>query len=116
MIKASEKINTDLLADTDLQNRIAGNHYWEIAPDNFTGDLVVYRLTENKMATKDRAGDYDVRFLCIAKTITGAATLSNLVKTALQDKEYRFLGAESGYTDDEAREGFIQLNYNFKIR
>lgn len=113
MIAAAEFLETALLANEDLQEVVNGAHFWELAPDNQKGAFINFRIIENTRASKDRRGDYDVQLFCYSKTITAAAQLSELVKDALDHLNYR--GAISGYADSPDKEGFIQLNYNFKL-
>lgn len=111
---AAAKIEALLTAGTALQTLVSGAHYWELAPDKQTLPFITFRIIENTQATKDRTGDYDISVFCFDETLKGASDISNAVKIALEEFNYR--GGISGYQDSEAREGFIQLNFNFKIR
>lgn len=115
MKQAATQITTDLAADTALQAVLDGDHYWELAPDNAKVPYVTFRLTENQKASKDRRGDYDVELWCFNDKLTTSADLSELVSNALDKNPYRFRGAQSGYVDDDTKEGFIKLIYNFKL-
>ena len=115
MKNAAIQIQTDLTADTALQALVDGEQYWELAPDNTKVPYITYRITENQQASKDRRGDYDVELWCFEKRLTDAAELSDLVKDAMDKNPYRFRGAQSGYVDDDTKEGFIKLIYNFKL-
>lgn len=115
MKAAAETVQADLLADTALQAVISGAHYWELAPKEATLPLITFKLRENKRPAKDLGGNYDLQVFCFEKTLTAAAELSELVKTALINANHRYQGGESGYTDGEAQEGYIQLNFNFNL-
>lgn len=116
MNKAATKINTLLDASTDVQAVIADKFFWELAPKNEKLPFVTYRILENQPPSKDRTGAYDVKIYCFAKTLTASADLSELIKAAMQTQSnIYFRGAISGYNDSEAQEGFIELNFNFKI-
>lgn len=115
MLKASETVEQDLLANAALQTAIEGKHYWELAPDNTKAPFATYRITQNPAPSKDRPGDYDLEVWCWESNLTKAAQLAELVKTALENAHHRFRGALSGYTDDDKKEGFIKLMFNFKL-
>lgn len=115
MLEASKKINADLAADAPLQQVISDNHFWELADDNAKVPFVTFSIRENKRGSKDRRGNYDVTLRSFAKNLTEAAILSDLVRSAMEDKQYRYLNGESGYVDSEAREAYIELNFNFNL-
>jgi hypothetical protein len=112
---AAEKTNTALLANTDLQALVSGKHFWELAPDETKGVYVAYRVLENPAVTKTIKRNFDVTHWCFAPTLTLASDVSELVKTALLNDGQYFRGAESGYVDDETKEGFIKMIFNFNI-
>lgn len=115
MIAASKTVVADLLADAPLQAEIAGKHYWELAPDNEKVPFLTFRITENPPRTKDGQRDYGLQVRCFEKTLTKAAILAELVETALVAANHKYRGGRSGYTDDEAQEGFVELNFNFNL-
>lgn len=115
MKAAAETVQADLLADATLQTAIAGKHYWELAPKSTKVPFVTFRIQELKRGSKDMGGDYNLSVFCFDSNLTKAAELSELVRAALLNANHRFLSGESGYTDDEAKEGFIQLNFNFNL-
>ena len=115
MNQAARTINTDLNADADLQAVVQGKQYWEFAPDNTKTPLITYSIRENKRPTKDKGGNYDVKVRCFGKTLVEASTVSELVYKALIATNYRYRGGESGYTEIEPFEGFVELNFNFNL-
>jgi hypothetical protein len=115
MIEASRVVVADLLADAPLQAVINGGNFWELAPDNAKVPFVTFRIVERPRRTKDGREDYDLQVRCFDDTLTKAAELSGLAKTALKEANYRYLGGRSGYTDTEAQEGFVELNFNFNL-
>lgn len=115
MKAAAETVQADLTADAALQAVVAGKHYWELAPKGAKVPFLNFRIRENKRPSKDLAGNYQLQVFCFDETLTAAAELSELVKTALVNANHRYQGGESGYTDDEAKEGYIQLNFNFNL-
>lgn len=114
MKKAATRTENALKASTDLQTLLSGKHYWELAPDNVKDEYVTYRILENQQASKDRR-NFDVTHWCFAATLTKASELSELVKAALLNDNQHFRGAESGYIDDDTKEGFIKMVFNFNI-
>lgn len=115
MKAAATRTETALLASTELQTLISGKHYWELAPDNVKNEYVTYRILENQSVTKTIKRNFDVTHWCFAKTLTKASELSELVKEALMADNQYFMGAESGYVDDDTKEGFIKMVFNFNI-
>ncbi len=115
MNAAAETIENDLTADTALQAVVNGKHYWELAPDDAKVPFITYSIRENVRATKDRRGNYDVVVRALGSTLTNAAGLADLAMTALRNQNYRYQGGTSGYVDSEAREGFIEMNFNFNL-
>lgn len=117
MIAASKTIRTDLMEDAALQAVVAGRCYWELAPDDYEMPLVNFSIIESPRATKDSGGQYEVQLRCFAENLTASAELAELVKDALATSEtyYKYQGGRSGYTDSESREGFVELNFNFKV-
>lgn len=115
MKAAAERTNTALLANTELQALVNGKHYWELAPDNTKGVYVTYRVLENQAVTKTIKRNFDVTHWCFAPSLTHASDVSELVKEALLNDGQYFRGAESGYVDDDTKEGFIKMIFNFNI-
>lgn len=111
---AATRTETALKASTALQALINGSHFWELAPDNTKGEYVTYRIFENTPASKDRRS-FEVTHWCFAPTLTRASDLSELVKEAMLVDRQHFSGAESGYVDDDTKEGFIKLVFNFNL-
>lgn len=111
---ASEYVNQVLMAYAPLQAVINGKHYWELAGKNEKGSFIVYRLVENIIPTK-QSREFVAKIYCFGTSLTEAAEVSELVKEAFDGKGY-FRGGTSGFTDDEKKEGFIELNINFKTR
>lgn len=114
MNTAAERINTDLEADTALQAVIAGKSYRGLAPKNAKVPFVVYRIKENKRPSKD-TGEYEVQIICYQDSLTKASILAGLVKDAFEDNIYRYLGGSEDYADQEGKEAYRELNFNFKI-
>ncbi len=114
MNEAAAYIGSLLTANAALQTLVSGAHYWELAPAKQALPFITFRIIENIPASKDRLGDYDVSFFCYHSSMTVAGNISAALKVAMADFKYR--GGTSGYADTEGREGFIQLNFNFKIR
>ncbi len=107
------------LADIALQAVVQGQHYWELAPEEIKYPYVLFSLKEDKEATKDRRGDYQVTITCYASTLTASSELDVLVKDALLNNTIASVfntGAQSGYTDDEKRIAVIVRTYNLKNR
>lgn len=114
MITAAKVIKTDLLSDTALQAVIQQRHYWELAPDSYQLPLLTFSIIENPAVSKDRTS-YSVAVRCFANIMSEAASIAELVKTALKNTNYNYRGGKSGYTDTETREGYVELNFNFNI-
>lgn len=113
MNNAAQKIEATLQNNTALQAVLQGKQFWELAPDNTKGVYVTYRIRENFAgATKNRR-NYDTELYCFGATLTESAALSELVKTALELGGMYFRGAESGYVDDETKEGFVKVIFTF---
>lgn len=115
MIEASETVQADLLADAELQTVIEGKHYWELAPKNAKSPLITFRLSETPRRSKDGLEIYGLEVRCFDSTLTKAAQLADLTKAALIKAKHRYQGATSGYVDNEAQEGFVELNFNFNL-
>lgn len=113
MLTGSKTVDKDLAAHPPLVAQIGDAFFWELAPDNQKAPYVVYRLTENAKNNKDSNGTYDLEVWCFGNNLTASAQLSQLTKDALQNGHHRFLGAQSGYVDDDTRQGFIKLIFNF---
>lgn len=115
MKAAAETVRADLLADGPLQAAISGNHFWELAPEKQVVPFITYRIRENKRPAKDFGGNYDLEVYCWHNSLTEAAELAELAREALEKANHRYRGGESGYSDQEGKEGYIQLKFNFNL-
>lgn len=115
MKQAAITVKEDLMADANLQAVVQGDHFWELAKESQKTPFITFRLSENKRISKDTDGTYDLEVFCFGKTLMAAAELSDLAKIALENANHRYNGGVSGYTDDQAREGYIKLNFNFNL-
>jgi len=114
MIQAAKTIQDDLKADTALQAVLLGRSYWELAPDNYALPVITFTVIEDAAVSKDRNA-YRSVVRCFGETLTSAAQLAELAKTALKNAHHKYKGGQSGYTDTEKREGYVELNFNFNI-
>lgn len=115
MIEAAKTVTADLQAATALQAEISGAHFWELAPENQAVPFITYRIRENKRPSKDKGGNYDLEVFCWHNGMMAAAELAELAREALISANYRFLAGESGYSDQEGKEGFIKMSFNFNL-
>ena len=113
---AAQKIETDLAAYAPLGAVVGEKHYRGLAPKNAKVPFIVYKIKENKRATKDYTREYEVQIYCFQNSLTNASTLSDLVRDAMPDTEYRYQGGSEDYSDLEGKEAYVELNFNFKIR
>ena len=103
------------MANPVLQGAISGRHYWELAPANTKGTYSTYRILENEVTSKTPRRSFDVEIWSFAATVTGAALLSEMVRAALLGSGMYFKGGESGYVDDNTREGYVKLIFKFNL-
>jgi len=112
---AAQRIESALNANTALQALVNGKHFWELAPDNIKGFYVAYRITENPGVTKNAKRSFEVTHWCYGRSLTQVSALSELVKQASENNGQYFLGAESGYLDNDTKEAFIKLIFKFNL-
>ncbi len=113
MLTAAQTLDEDLTALTGVQALINGKQFWELAPKDEKGPLVTYSIKELVRSSKDRQGRYTGTVRCFAKSMSAAAEIAELIKSGYREQNYSYLGGESGYTDSEGLEGYVELRFDF---
>ncbi|MEO0573211.1 MAG: hypothetical protein AAF039_16005 [Bacteroidota bacterium] len=119
MNEAAEKIKSMITTHQPLVDMLSGGLHWELAPETVERPFITFSLSENQKATKERSGDYDVQLFIWAINLTASGQVKELVEDAAlayNEVGFRYRGANTGYTTDEARDAFLQMNFNFKIK
>jgi hypothetical protein len=101
----------------EIPNGIS-SFYWEIAPEDTILPFLTYSILEAPGASKDSNSLITTDIFIFAKNLTESSNISQGIRFFIKNSNninWRFLGASSGYTTDEAKEGFIKLTFNFKL-
>ena len=116
MIIAATATKSFLLSIPAVQSETATKEFWELAPEKTVKPFITYNVIELKPASKDRLGDYQITINVWAKTLDAAANIAENIKLNAPANSFRYAGGRSGYVDQDAKESFIQLNFNLKIK
>lgn len=115
MNTAATHINT-VLSTAAIAAEVA-NVYWELAPEDTGWPFTVYSIQKTPGRTKDFGGEYSAEIRVFADSLTAGGEIALVIENTIKDqyRNWKFINATSGYTDTDARVGFIQLTYNFKL-
>lgn len=90
--------------------------FWELAEEKTVAPYLVFSIEMLGSASKDQFNDYNVQIRVFDVRLSDAALISEVIVTGLAEgSRWRSKGIRSGYSDTSAKEGFIELTYNFKI-
>jgi len=115
MFEAAEHITTSL-NQPDIFNEVGDNIYWELAEEETTYPFITFTVQGERPVTKEGMRDYEVKVRVFAKSLTASATIGKVITDTLKETStWKDRGMRSSYTDNEAKEAFIELTYNFKL-
>jgi hypothetical protein len=117
MIKqAAEHITAILKICPGIIAELGEDIYWELAEEKTTHPFLTFTIQGNGGASKDSLNDYTIALRIFSKKLSDAARISEILISELNTaSNWRSKGSRSGYTDTSAKEGFIELTYNFKM-
>ena len=115
MFEAAEHINITLNQPA-IFNQVGEHIYWELAEEDTDYPFITFTVQGERPVTKEGMRDYEVKVRVFAKSLTASATIGKVITDTLKDTTtWKDRGMRSSYTDNEAKEAFIELTYNFKL-
>lgn len=114
MTAAAQHVYEVFTSNPDLVTALPGSMQWELAPENVQLPFGVFSLTKSPPVTKDLRGNYRVLIFVFAENLTDAAEISEVIETEVP-KSWKLELIQSGYTATDAKEAYIELNFNFKL-
>lgn len=118
MNAAARHIQEVIMGNPAISALLTGDLYWELAPEDTEYPFGVYSITQEPGPTKDSPFGYTAELRLFGESITDAALIADTVMNELRQdagNRWRFINADSGYTDTDAKTGFIRLTYSFKL-
>lgn len=113
MLEVSQHITTTL-ETPEIQAAVTGGIFWELADEDADYPFMNFSFKAAPPVTKEGIRDFEVNLRVFAKSLTSGATIAGVIQDALKSSRWRERGYRSGYTDNEAKEAFIELTYQFK--
>jgi hypothetical protein len=117
MLKTAKHITTTL-SDAAILALVTGGIYWELADQDAAMPFANYSFKASKKITKDGIREYEVKLRVFAENLNAVSTIAETISERL-DLTSRWKEnpdfINMGYTDNEAKEAFIELTYNFKL-
>lgn len=91
--------------------------FWELAPENVSYPFADFSITQAPGRTKDQDYNYQVDLRVFASNITASAFIVDAIINELKTAQprWRFVTAASGYTDESAKVGYVQITYQFNL-
>lgn len=117
MIKAVEHI-TEVLNLPNIVAQIDDRAFWTIAEPGTEKPLINFSVREESSASKNGIYDYNAELRIYGKTLTEVTTIAETVRDSIKESSYKwkYRGMGPGeYTDQEANEAYIPINFEFKL-
>lgn len=115
MILQASKYITATLADARI-SALTQNVNWELAEQNAKPPFINFTVSDSGPGTKDRFGAVECEIRAFGNSITQSAEIIEVVREVAKEQGWKDRGATSGYTDTQAKEGFVQVNFNFNLK
>ncbi len=114
--QAAIHITSTLNASAAIVAELGEDVYWELAEEDTTHPFLTFSIDNPGAVSKDRLNDYNVQIRIFSRSLSDAARISEIIINELKAaSSWRSRGSRSGYSDTSAKEGFIELTFNFKI-
>ena len=115
MLDTAKHITT-VLTHPAILAVVTGGVYWELADQEAEWPFVNFSFQGDKPISKEGKREYNVFVRIFAESLTQGATIAQEIHNNIKSNSNWYdRGNRSGYTDNEAKEAFIELTYNFKL-
>jgi hypothetical protein len=116
ILEAAEHI-TQILNSPGITAEIGTNIFWELAEEKTKYPFLTFTVDSPGPASKSGLNEFNLQVRIFAVSLHEAARISGVIKNEIKNNPapWRDRGTRSGYTDADAKEGFIELTYNFKL-
>ncbi|HET8885234.1 MAG TPA: hypothetical protein VFM70_02670 [Salinimicrobium sp.] len=108
---------TSILEEAALGTAVEDKIFWELAEQTTQIPFVVFTVADSGPGTKNGLTEIEVNVRVFGSSITASATIAKQLRNAIDSNNTRWRdrGARSGYTNTDAKEGYIEITYNFKL-
>lgn len=116
MIQAAQHI-TEVLSLPGIATEVADKVFWELAEAGTDYAFINFSITDEGPISKNGVHQYNTQVRIYAKSLTEGSRIGGVVKDEIKESSYnwKFRGMRSTYTDGEAKEAFIEINFEFKL-
>lgn len=117
MTAAATHIKTTIGDNVTISALLTHGLFWELAPEDIKYPFADFSITQAPGRTKDSGYNYTVDVRVFGDSITAGAFIADAIMLELKTAQpkWRFVNATSGYTDTDAKVGFVQLTYQFNL-
>jgi len=117
MTAAATYINTTIAGNATISAFIGNRLYWELAPADAQYPYADFSINQTPGRTKDSEFVFSVDIRVFDKTIKDSALILDAIINELKttNPRWRFVNATSGYTDTDAKVGYVQVTYQFNL-
>lgn len=108
----AENIRTTLSADSSVNALLAGRIYWGMGKQNEKEAIAIFSVDEILQGATPDSRRYATTIRCYAPDMDAASDVYEAVLAAMKAAGHHFTGGTGGISDDEEREGVMQINFN----
>ena len=111
-----ENIINEFAADAAFNALVGDQVFWEMAPAGDDECFCNISVLENKPVSKD-ARDFTIEMRIYDNTLTRGGDVYEAARAVVQQKSgWNFISGRSQYTDQEGKQAYLELNFNYKNR
>lgn len=110
----AENVRTALTDDAAVAALVADRVYWGQGKQNEKEAIVVFSIDELLQGASADRRAYSTTIRCYAPDMDVASDIYEAVNTAMRGAGHYFTGGTGGISDDEDREGVMEISFNLK--
>lgn len=114
MKQQAQALRALLIADGSVTAIASQRIYWETGDEDEQVPMAVFSIVEDLPQSKDRR-NFDAVIRCFGQDLDEASDLYEAIREVLVNNNCYPERGQSGISDDERREGVIELNVKLKL-
>jgi len=117
MTAAATYIQTTIAGNATIATLLTQGLFWELAPEDVLYPFADFSINQAPGRTKDEGYGYTVDLRVFGENITASAFIADTIMLEMKTIKptWKFINATSGYTDTDAKVGFVQITYQFNL-